>query len=80
MGETFGHNHALARTLQPIIANRLCRAQAFLYVTRFKQVLVIARPDAGIAIGLQFHRDLKPIALHLAGAALRTLNLIGNAG
>ena len=78
MREAFGNDDALRSALKPVIANCFGGAKAFLDVASFKQVGIVTRPDAGIAIGLELHCNLQPVALRLAGTLLRALNLIGH--
>ena len=39
----------------------------------------MVRPDAGVAVGLQFHQHLQPVAVGLAGARLRGAHFVGGA-
>ena len=79
MRETFGHGTLPSGALQRIVTDGLRGAEAFLDIARFEQILVIRGPDAGIAIGLQLHRDLQGVALDSAGALLGTVHLVGRA-
>ena len=64
MRETIGRDTTIRHSLQPIVANRRGRIQAFFDVTGFELDLAVLRaarlrggvaPDTGEAIGLQLH-------------------------
>ena len=59
------------RPRQRVVADRARRLQAFLEVARLDRVAVLARPDAGIAIGLQFHQHLELVRLRAGSATAR---------
>ena len=62
MGEAFGNDLALRLALQRVVADRRGCFQPLFHVARLQQILVVRRPDAGVAIGLQLDPDLDGIA------------------
>ena len=78
MGECVGHHVALGPSLQTIISDCRSGLQGSLNITRFDELplcLGAVRPDAGKAIGLQFHSHLQRIRLSLVHSTLRFLHL-----
>src|SRR5690606_3397997 len=59
MGEAFGADLLPGLPLERIVADRARGAQPFLHVARIDQAAVLAGPDAGIAVRLQFHPHLQ---------------------
>ena len=58
MGECFGRHPATGLALQVVVANSGGGPQAFLNITLLQDLpfaLSVMRPDAGVAVGLQFH-------------------------
>jgi len=80
VGEAFGHDEALARPLQRVVADRRRGGHAFLEVARLHGASLARGPDAGIAICLELHPDLQRIAGAFARARLRLADRVGGAG
>ena len=68
MSEAVGH-HFLARALlEGVVADGVGGLHAFLEVARLDRVAVLARPYAGVAVGLQLHRHR--VVVGVVGVAL----------
>ncbi|MNE58764.1 hypothetical protein D3C80_1538160 [compost metagenome] len=71
MGEAFGRDATAAATLQGVVADGLGGLHAFFQIAGLQGHLTagdgggVARPDAGVAIGLKLQRDGIPVALGL---------------
>jgi hypothetical protein len=63
--ERVGHYDALRPALDRVVTDRRRRADRLLGIARFDQsfLLCVVRPDAGVAIGLQFEGYGQPVIL-----------------
>ena len=78
MGESIGHNIALAAPLQSIVADGRRRLHGRLDIAGLNEaplLLCVVRPHPGKAVGLQLDAHLKLIALNRVHGALRFLHL-----
>ncbi len=83
MGEAFGHDAARRLALERIVADGGGGGEALLDVAGFEarlHLVVEVGPDAGEAVGLQFHAHLKLVGGRLARSLLaQRHHLVGNA-
>lgn len=82
MGEGLGRDITTLAFLQPVVADLAGRVQRLLYVARFDQIFAAVRmvgPDAGKAVGLQFHPYGELVVFRLGQALALTLHLIADA-
>ena len=79
VGEAFGRDPTSHAFRNGIVPDRGGGLHAFLEVARLDPVLVLARPDSGVAIGLQLHAHLQPVGV-LRVPLLGAGDLVGEAG
>ena len=79
MREAFGIDPASDAPLQGIVADRAGGGKPFLQIARFDQIAIPSCPNAGVAIGLQFHADLQLVG-GLWLLRLSAADLVGEAG
>src|SRR5262245_47681044 len=82
VGEALGHDLAARLALERVVADGRRRPQPLLDVALVEAVLprqALARPDPGVAVGLQLHAHRHPVGLHLRLLAAAGLHLIGDA-
>ena len=78
MGESVGHDIALAATLQSIVTDGRGRLHGRLNIAGLDEaplLLRMVRPHPGKAVGLQFNSNLQLIGVALVHAVLRLLYL-----
>jgi hypothetical protein len=80
--KAFRHDAALRLLLQAVVADGRSSGQRGFEVARFEHILHgvgALAPDAGQAVGLQFHPHGEGIALGFADPLLGAVNLVGDA-